>query len=327
MSEKKIPTIEKLTPEQIAAYPKYVKMATDIALKTNVEFDKPKIMSLVNKHREYCKLRPLKENEFFWELSPISAIKNHKDKQLSYNNSMYGNQDINWLITYLFFRCEVGVDKDGISLIDVTEPVSPMLELSKMIHWWWLSDDFAVITKIPKVMKTILRKSRTYDPNQIGSLEFVPVSHSVDSMAIEYDDGYGIYSLFGVTIPSEYHWVIKDRGNYTIKDVIANIKNTEIKTLVMKTMDREELKTIGKIISSHDCEVGGHYDLYQVEFEESANQVSHHRLYLCGNCPSSGKMFFEPVHPDCKTSLQALKWREYDSDDPISDYTPPLVRT
>lgn len=291
--------ISKLTKEQIDRFPEFVARGIEIGLDTNPNFDLELIKQLIQAHRtEICNLSPA--IHFLVYDSPFTAIK--AIPSLSTSNALYGQHDISWLIYYKFYQEVLGLTEE-------TKQINYLYELSKHVGWVWFGKDVVVITKKP---------NEIHLANKANGLK---VLHNLNDYALKYLDGTGVYSLNGLRIPSSLSWIITTPAEEIRLEDIFKISNTEIRTEAIKKVGIEKAfsKLDKTLLDKESVNPGGNYQLYKV------NLNSQIRIYLTGFCPSSGKLFFEAVHPDCKTVKQALNWREHGI---ISeDYTIPKFRT
>lgn len=322
--------VKSLTEAQIAKFGDYLKEGVEIGLATEDNpnaFPEALVRELTDKHRVSCGLKPA--TYFFVEQSPFTALSKYKG--LTSGNALYGQHDISWLIFYKFFRVESGLVKE-------TEKIVHLLELAKYVGWMWMSSNATIVTLRPKILR--MRNTATLLGNTSLNLR---VLHNEEGYALEYHDGTGVYALNGLRIPKEYTWTVTTPAEQLkLKDVMG-IKNTEIRTEVIKKLgierafsslstkrlDEETIRIPARLtevwaseanswVPSITAESSSDYKLFSVNVGEEQ------RIYLTSTCPSSGKPFYEAVHPNCQTVRAALRWREFGD---FGDYTPPLVRT
>jgi hypothetical protein len=296
--------IQSLTKEQEMKLPIYTKMGIDIGIATGPEMDEEKVREITDAHRVMCDLNKAKVFKVYD--SPFAAIADNKS--LKHSNALYGQHDINWLIFYLFFRVEFGLTQE-------TEKIVHLLELSKRCGWMWMNSETTVVTRRPKFIHTITVKEQRNDSENINELK---VLHNPDGLALEYADGTGVYALYGTRIPKEYTWLVTNKGNYGIEDILK-IKNSAIKTIGLRLLGPSALITTGTAVDKWSSKTGGKYVLYSVEVN------GNNRLYLSGKCPSKNEPFCEAVPPTIKTCQEALAWREEEVD--LSYYLEPSIRT
>ena len=142
---------------------------------------------------------------------------------LTTSNCLYGNGDSYWLYFYMFFREELGLEKE-------TQEILPQYELAKHIGWFWMCDDVVVITRKPCKLNLVDRKT--------SQGETIKILHSLDEMALQYRDGTGIYKIDDVRIPDEYEWLFTDKSKRTPANIMA-IENVDIRSAALKLLSPE----------------------------------------------------------------------------------------
>ena len=318
--------ITQLTPEQEAAIPRYRDAGIEIGLRTDPTMDKEKIIELINSNMVMCEKEPIPKENFIFMDSPMAAMREYGKYGISPQNAFYGQHDIHWLMYYTFFRVECG-------LVEETEKIKYLMELTKHVGWFWLSDDTAIITARPKKLCLVSK----LNPN---TKESIQVLHNPDGLAVEYADGEGVYCLNGIFIDEKHDWIIKTPKEQLDLKTVLGIQNVEIRNEAIKKMGENAYKNVGKVIDSSEMKIDTYvgslfennkglkatttnYNLFEIDLGERVK-----RKYLEGFCPSSGKKFFEAVHPDVSTCTQALHWREWGKlEVEENGYLPPLVRT
>ena len=286
--------VEKLTDSQEAMLPIYRNKAIEVGMKADPTLDEKKVRELTDAHRVLCGVQPA--TEFLVLDSPGAAFKFNSN--LTPSNALFGSHDVNWLYFYLFFRVECGLREE-------TEKLKNLIELCGHTGWMWMSSDTTIVTRRPAQLHTI--------PKANGLL----VCHNSRGKAIEYVDGWGVYCLDGVRIPTPHvHLVTNPNPTEILK-----IQNSEIRGALIKNMGPEVMFQALPHSILHQAEVknGGHYTLYKIDIEGQS------RHYLSGVCPSKGDRWYEAVPPTCVTVESSLAWREW-GDDTIP-YLPPVIRT
>lgn len=326
-----------LNEKQKAAIPKYQEMALKVALTADATLDENLVRKLTDEQRKLCSLEPAKT--FLVFDSPMEAVKNVEG--LSVSNCFYGQHDAPWLYYRLYWRKEAG-------LVAETDACVPMIELTNHVGWMWFGTTATIVTRRPSQLHFNTKE----DPS------FVRL-HNPNGFAVEWQNGDGIYSLNGITIPEDLAWVIKTPADQLDVKKVTAIRNTEIRSealkkigveKAMKALDPEVLdcdsisnkffrnKTNGSTIpfkeelsseELREMQDNGYdlidrksdYRLLQIEFTSEVDK----RIYLEMVCPSSQKKHIEAVHPDCTTVKAALSWRNSGS---ISEnYNSPLIHT
>ena len=289
--------IQSLTPAQEKAMARYREEGIRIGFATGADMDEKLVRELTDKHRELHGV-PKALNFTVYD-SPFAALR--VNSNLTPSNALYGQHDINWLIFYAFFRIECG-------LIEETNGIVHLLELTKHCNWMWMSTTDTIVTRRPVELHMV--------PKANG----ISVLHNTNDMAVKYKDGEGVFALNGVRIPYNLSHFITQKDKVKAADVMK-ITNTEIRSEVIKMMGPEFMfsNLPSKVLERASVENGGEYDLMEIMIDEQR------RVYLSGVCPSKGDRFYEAVHPDCSTVRQALSFREWGSVE--MEYLPPVIRT
>lgn len=276
--------ITELTKEQEAQLEVYKNNGIKIGLDTNTKFNLNTVKSLCQKHRKICGIAPAKK--FLVFDSPYAAMK--EVEGITLNNGLYGQHDIHWLNYYMYYREVLGFKEE-------TEKIVHLYELAKHVGWMWFGNETVVITRKPA-------KLHLREKNNAAS-----VLHNENGMAVEYLDGNGVYALNGLRIPKDHSWVVTTPAEELKVNDIIKIKNTEIRSEVMKKVGVERMfsKLDKKLLDNKTYEVGGNYKLYEIDMGTDIL-----RKYLSMYCPSKGSMHLEAVHPDCTSVLSCLNWRE-----------------
>jgi hypothetical protein len=269
--------IEKLTPEQEAAMPKYVEKWMKIGLNTD-PVDMPKAIEAVKLAYKNAGLK--EPTKFYHAKSPLDAVRVIQEldpsqtKQDIFNSMLYGAHSASWLSFYDFFYTECGVEEAGKLL--------GLIELAKHSGWFNAYEDVVVFQDRPEVIKL--------DENDRLHAEFGP--------AVAYRDGYKIYSWHGVTIPAEW---IEEKDKLSAKTALT-WTNMEQRRAACEILGWAKiLKDLkAKVINEDaDPQIG---TLVEVELPELGREKF--LKVLCG----TGREFAIPVPPEMKTALQANAW-------------------
>jgi len=223
--------------------------------------------------------------KFHFVQSPIEAINyiRNIDKSLTasdiLSSTIYGAHDAGWLSFYDYFREVVSV-KD-------CDKLEGLFELSKNVGWMNVYEDLVVFQEKPIAIHFDDQKRL----------------HSEVGAAVEYSDGFGIYSWHGVAIPKEW---ITDRASLTPKKALGwnNIEQRRaaceivtwrriLRELKAETIDEDADPMIGTLVEVDIPDIG----------KEKFLKV------LC----STGREFAIPVPPTMMTALEANAWT-YDLD-------------
>lgn len=167
--------IDKLTDEQVAAMPGYVKKWTEIGLSTE-RMDRDVAIRAVSELYRCGGLEPPKDFMFF--NGPLEGLEEAKKYGGTLDTACYGSHNACWLSFYDFFNEQFGL----------CEEISGLVQVAKHCGWLWVFDELAIITEKPI-------KVKFDEQNRL---------HCENGPAIEYADGLKVYSWHGQTIPSEW---------------------------------------------------------------------------------------------------------------------------
>jgi len=133
--------------------------------------------------------------------------------------------------------------------------------------------------------------------------------HSDGNPAIKYLDGYSLWALNGVSVPK--YLAETPEGNLDI-DFFNKEKNAEVRTEFIKKFGIERMESFGKEIDSweqHNTNkwwVKSEYKLIDMaSIFNSINYAPHLKM----KNQTTKTWHLEPVHPDCKTISEALRFR------------------
>jgi hypothetical protein len=147
----------------------------------------------------------------------LAAIKEKNDQATKcanecMNSVVYGSHDAGWLSFYdLFIQIGINLDK-----------MKPLIEAAKVCGWFWPFDVLCVATNKPT-------KLHVDDRNRL---------HSIDEAAIDYGDGFAIYSVHGVNVPAH---IIDNPEKITIQEIDAE-KNAEVRRVMIEQYGRIRTK-------------------------------------------------------------------------------------
>jgi hypothetical protein len=286
--------LEQLTPEQEAQIDVYRDKWIDIGLSTEpLDFDRAKAAMI----KAYAAAGLVAPDKFLVADSPMHAIKMVREIDPSQTASdvissmIYGSHDASWLSYYDYFR----------EVCDIREcdPLEGLIELAKSSGWACVYDEMVVLQHRP--VKILMDDQKRL--------------HGENGPAIEYRDGYAIYSWHGVRIPAEW---IENKSALTAEIALtwANIEQRRAACEILGWANI--LKTLNATVieADEDPEIG---TLVEVEIPEIGREK-----FLRVRC-GTGREFALPVPPDMKTALQANAWT-FGMDD-ASEFVIPEVRT
>ena len=246
---------------------------------------------------EFYSLVGRKTPEFVRTASPKASmleINRRAGKNIYFPEfSFFGQQDSYWIAYYLF------AEKIGVDFGDNKRRLQFWADIAESVNWWSPFKDVCFISDRPMVTKMDAE-------NRL---------HREDGAAIEYRDGWGVYSWHGTRVPGEW---IKNKKSLTATMALT-WKNVEqrraaceilgwvnvLEELKAKTINRDEDPEIGELLEVNIPDIG----------KERFLKV------LCG----TGRTFALPVPPTMKTALEAQAWTFGVED--FRDFMKPEVRT
>jgi len=265
--------IDKLTKEQIAAFPKYREKWIKIGLSTKpIDFEKAKEAVI----RVYQEVNLTPPGEFHYACSPIAGLETVYRLTGEKINHPYttGCHDAAWLSFYDFMLTELKIEE--------CNKLVPLMELAKVCGWWIPFDKMVVIEDRPTKI--------VFDNNNL--------SHNEKGASIEYSDGFSVFSWHGVKIPEE--WIIS-RDKLTPEVAIAE-NNLELRRIACEIVGWDNiLNKLSSVVidRNKDPQIG---ELIEVDIP-SVGRERFLRV-ICG----TGRKFALPVPPEMKTALEANAW-------------------
>lgn len=284
--------IDSISPEQEARFPEWVEKWTKIGLSTE-RADVERATVAVKKLYEI--INQPQPKKILFAQSPFQAVKmgTYEVKKLenpsikmedipnsefysSVNNLYGGSFYASWASFVTFFRDVMDLECDSFENFFWGE------ELTHSCGWVWWHDDICVIVDRPTLIKMD-------DENRL---------HNETGPAIEYADGYAIYSWHGVQIPDE--WITdKDNLDPSIALTWENVEQRRCAAEIIgwaRVLEKLDCKVIDK---DPDPEIG---ELLEVDIPEIGKE--RFLKVLCG----TGRTFALPVPPEMKTALEAQSW-------------------
>jgi hypothetical protein len=200
----------------------------------------------------------------------------------------YGIHDANFLSFYDYFDSEV--------LYNLNE-IRPLINLSKYVGWWWPFENVVIFTDKP-IFVCCDDRGRLHHENR---------------MALEYSDGFGIYSWHGIMVSEQ---IIMKPETITLDQVVKE-NNQEIRRIMLDRYGWDRV-----LCDLHAC----------VEHEDNTGKlISTYRLgeYLAGEDkiakfvlvvdPSTNRKYSLRVPPETKTAKEGVAWTFWQKED---EYNP-----
>ncbi|MGO9123212.1 MAG: DUF6745 domain-containing protein [Desulfomonilaceae bacterium] len=223
----------------------------------------------------------------FWDgLLDSLPIRLRDGFEKSLREQWYGQHDSYWISFDLFCRDIMGVKYES----QESEELDLWRDIAQSACWWWPYKNFCVISERP-----ILVRMQEWSENRHRL-------HCENGPALAFSDGWKVYALNGVRVPSE---IVKTPAAKLDLDLLLRERNAEIR--------REIVRKIGieRIMSELKTEILDERNGYQLLIPDL--QDGRKRPYLKMLNPSEGTWHIEGVHADCKTVSEALEWRNNDN--------------
>jgi len=193
--------------------------------------------------------------------------------------SGYGQHDASWIGFYDFFR-------QNCALVQQTERLVGLIELTQSAGWFWPMEKVCLVTDRPRHLAR----------DDQGRLHFE------DRAAIEYRDGWGVYSWHGVRVPD---WVILRPERITVELIDAE-PNAEIRRVMMERFGFDKYLLAGNAeILDHEEGVGA---LYRKNVRDDEPLVMVHVINSTPEPDGSWKRYTLRVHPECRPLLADQKF-------------------
>ncbi len=146
--------------------------------------------------------------------------------------------------------------------------------------WWWPHREFVMVCERP------IRIER--DPQ--GRL------HSLESRAIEWSDGWGVYRVHGTTVPD---YVVERPEEITVERIDAEA-NDEVRRVMVERFGAERFIREAGAKKVQQDEYG---TLYERRFERGTPAVFVHLINSTPEADGSRREFWRRVHPELRPLL------------------------
>ena len=189
------------------------------------------------------------------------------------NNFCFGAHGANWLSFLDFFAQECG--------LGFIQKVQPFMDIAINCGWWLPYKNVVIASEKP--CEIHLRDKRL---------------HRDHGPAILYRDGYSVWALNGVRVSQ----IVAETDAVSLSpSLLLSEKNAEVRREIVRKIgvDRVYTELGGKELDSW-----GNYSLITLDLQDGR-----HRPYLKMLNPSIGTWHIEGVHPNCRTVMDALEWR------------------
>lgn len=248
--------IKSLTQEQTDSMQSYVDKYIAIGLSTDrINFEKAK--EVITNF-----VGDVSAYKFVFVKSPMQIPKNAKI-------ITYGAHDVHWVAYYTFFNDWFGICPDIVQMDDIV----------KYCSWVLYDDDTIYISDAPTSIK-MDEQGRTHNEN---------------GPAIEYPDGFSVYSWHGNRVPKA--WIMNPESLGA--DELLKHENVELRRVACEIVGwAKVLESLSYVVLDEDGdpEIGS---LLEVDIPEIGKEK-----FLKVQC-GTNRTFAIPVPPEAKTALEA----------------------
>lgn len=192
-------------------------------------------------------------------------------------NCGYGQHDANWLSWLEYFErvCDLQYSLD----------IGGLTTLARTAGWWWAFDVAAVITERPLEIHR----------DDQGRL------HNDQGPALMYEDGWGIWAVHGVRLPSD---IIEDPGSVTIER-IREERNVEIRRIMLEKFGYDRFRAESNATMVHQDDWG---TLWRVDVPDDEPVVTVELVNSTPEQDGSYRHYEIRVPPHMRTAHEAVAW-------------------
>lgn len=260
--------ITELTEEQTAQLEVYRDKWIKIGLQTG-DGDKERAEAGIRKAYAAADFAP--PEKIVWVDSPLAGHLEAK-KYTDTPYPIYGQQEAFWCSYYDYFKEVVGLQN--------MEKIEGLGEVAKECGWWWAFDGLAIVSRRPKALHL----------DDQGRL------HCEDAKAIEYPDGWGVYSWHGVRVPEQVILAPETLN----AEIIKAEGNIEVRRVMI------ERYGVGKYLQETKAAI---VDMDASPIPGGAPRIlmrdDQGMQYLCGTDGSTKRVYFMSVPDDVTTCREA----------------------
>jgi hypothetical protein len=185
-----------------------------------------------------------------------------------------GQHDAGWLAFYAYFREACGLSQE-------TQKLCGLWEIAHSANWWLPHQKICWVSERHNVLN---RDGR-------GRL------HCENGPALAYPDGWSIWALHGVRLPTEGEQIVLRPETQSLAQIDGEA-NAEIRRL------RIQRYGWPRYLVAKNARVLDHRRNHVEGTQESLMQLGEQRVLVCV-CPSTGKIFSMEVDPECMNCAQA----------------------
>lgn len=199
-----------------------------------------------------------------------------QSQEIYNSNYLWGSQNLYWIGFHKFCE-EIGVKYTA----EKSKNLNILYRIAEQCEWWWPYEGICFVSEKPVFTK--------WDND---------VLHNEAGPAVEYADGYSVYSWRGINVPQEW---IEEKESLK-PETALKWENMEQRRAACEILGWERiLSELGSVSvnKDNDPQIG---ELVEVEIPDVGKEK-----FLRVQC-GTGRMFALPVPPDMQTALQANAW-------------------
>ena len=205
-----------------------------------------------------------------------------------YTEWYWGAHDSAWVAYYLFSTCLTKNAKP-----DDLRKLNLHAELCQSALWVSSFKGICFVSDRPEHYSLELTPGRTPEVYRL---------HDASAPAMRFRDSYSLYAWHGTRVPEK---VILSPETLTAKDILEE-PNAEVARIMLERMGMERFCFESQPeVLDEDTDAGGRRRLLKIPNPHvSAGAMT---MFNC-ICPSTGREYMLPVHPETKTCRSAAAW-------------------
>ncbi len=275
--------IEKLTKKQVAKIPEYVEHYTNVGLSLHDDtLATEEVERIIREVYRYGKIDQPKR--IIRTESPLGAIVEAQKLGATEFLFAFGAADADDSAYFAYMREILG-------LVEQTE-VWEGYKQTQALGWFLPYRDVCVVANKPIAIHT----------DDSGLL------HNAEGLAIEYSDGFGLYSWHGVILSGKasgdnYSWIITNPELITF-EVINQENNVEIKRIMIERLGHKKYLESGNATLIHSDARG---ELYEIDLGPDHERAKVVKVVNSSENPDGSRdIYYIPVPPHIKTATEAV---------------------
>lgn len=195
--------------------------------------------------------------------------------QTSVRESFWGQHEVFWIAYYRYCESVLGIQYDSES----TEILAHHERIARSAMWWWPYEGYCIVCDRPASVN--MRNGRLH--NETGG-------------AILFRDGWGVYAIDGVHVPS---WLIDEPERLTV-ELIEAMQNIEVRRIMIDRYGRDRYLMDSGAQEIHRDDWG---ILYRKEQDGDEPLVMVKVVNATPEADGTFRDYFVRVHPELRPLL------------------------